>query len=109
MKEMGLVDMQWALVEALRLLEKHAEILVAHRDRYPHLLVDEFEDATYTQARLASLLGGNGLFVAGNPEQSINSFQGGSPAYLRKLAASPEVRVVRLATCYRSAPAIQRA
>ncbi|MHB8991846.1 MAG: ATP-dependent helicase [Chloroflexota bacterium] len=109
LKELGLIDLQWALVEAQRLLENHPEILCAHRDRYPHLLVDEFEDASFAQARLASMLGGNGLFVAGNPDQSINSFQGGSPAHLRKLAASPEVRVARLGTCHRSAPAIQRA
>lgn len=108
-KELGLVEQQWALVEALRLLENHPAILIGHRDRYPHLLVDEFEDASFTQARLARLLGGNGLFVAGNPDQAVNSFQGGSPSYLRKLAASPEVRVVRLAVCHSSAPAIERA
>jgi superfamily I DNA/RNA helicase/RecB family exonuclease len=109
LKEHGLADLQWALVEALRLLENHPEILVGHRDRYPHLLVDEFEDASFTQARLAQLLGGNGLFAAGNPEQAINSFQGGSPAHLRKLAASAEVRVFRLTTCHRSTAAIHRA
>ncbi len=109
LKEQGLVDLQWSLVEALNLLENHPEIRVAHRDRYPHLLVDEFEDASFTQARLARLLGGNGLSVAGNPEQAINSFQGGSPAYLRELATSSEVRVLRLTTCYRSAVGIQRA
>lgn len=104
-----LVDPQWALVEAMRLLENHPDLLAAHRDRHPHLLVDEFEEATYTQARLATLLGGNGLFVAGNPEQGINSFQGGSPAHLRRLAASPDVQVVHLAAGYRSAPPIRRA
>ena len=109
LKAESLVDPQWALVEALQILENHPDILIAHRDRYPHLLVDEFEEATYTQARLATLLGGNGLFVAGNPEQGINSFQGGSPAHLRELAASPEVRTVRLTSGYRSAPPIQRA
>lgn len=109
LKAQALVPMEWIPVEALRLLELQPEVAASFHDRYPHLIVDDLQDATYTQARLVASLHGDGLFAAGSPEQCINSFQGGSPTHLLRLVASPAFRVVHLSTCYRSSPAIERA
>ena len=109
MKRDAVVDMEQAVAEAVQLLDEHSELLPAYRQRYPHLLVDEFEEATFAQAWLARLVGGDGLFLAGNPDQSTNAFQGGSPSYLRELANEPAVTVLRLTGNHRCAPGIQEA
>ena len=106
LKRESLLDSEQAVAEALHILERNPHLLADIRARFEHAFIDEFEDATYAQARLARLIGDSGLFVAGNPRQAVNSYRGGSPAYLTELAHSPEVRAVHLTTCHRQ-PSIQ--
>ncbi|HZK67584.1 MAG TPA: ATP-dependent helicase, partial [Chloroflexota bacterium] len=109
LKDRCLLSAELAVREAMHLLEGNADLLSSYRARYPHLLVDQFEDATYALARLARLLGDNGLFVAGNPLQAVNSYRGGSPAHLQRLIESPEARILSLSSSYRPAVAALRA
>jgi superfamily I DNA/RNA helicase/RecB family exonuclease len=104
LKRECLLGSEQAVTEALRILEDNMDTLVAIQTRYQYVLADEFEDATYAQARLARLVGGYGLFIAGNPLQATSSYSGGSPAYLTELARSPEARVVHLTTSHRQPP-----
>jgi superfamily I DNA/RNA helicase len=79
----GRTDYGVLLTQAVTLLETEAgRNLVS---RYSHVLVDEYQDTSPAQARLADLLAepsGN-LTVAGDPYQSIYSFRG---AELRNVA-----------------------
>ena len=102
-----LLDDEEALLQALHLFRSASHVLKQYRTQHPHLLVDEFEQATYTQVQLVRLLASEGLFVVGNPEQATNSYRGGSPAYLRELERAEQTRLVRLETVYRGSPAIQ--
>jgi len=61
------------------------------RDKYTaatqHLLIDEYQDINPTQRRLISLLSEShpeGLFVVGDDDQSIYTFRGGTPKYIRE-------------------------
>jgi DNA helicase II / ATP-dependent DNA helicase PcrA len=61
------------------------------RDKYmatcQHLLIDEYQDINPPQKRFISLLSKshpNGLFVVGDDDQSIYTFRGGTPRYVRE-------------------------
>jgi len=61
------------------------------RDKYTsaarHLLIDEYQDINSGQRRLISLLSQahpEGLFVVGDDDQSIYSFRGGTPRFIRE-------------------------
>lgn len=103
LKERCLLDSDGAVVEARHLLEEHQDLLSTLQLRFRHVLVDQFEDATYVQTWLATALGGTRLFVAGNVSQGINSYRGGSPANLQVLIDSPWTHAIRLQGCYRPA------
>lgn len=105
-------DMQFL---TLRLLEKSPTALKRYRDRFRHIIVDEFQDTDYIQLRILLALAHDGnITVVGDDDQSIYRFRG---AYLtnvhefneffRSGANAPE-RVV-LDTNYRCTGNIQKA
>ncbi len=52
-----------------------------YRNRFCHLLVDEFQDTSPLQAKLIDLLRSkNNLFLVGDPQQSIYAFRHAEPA-----------------------------
>jgi len=73
--EKNLLTFQDLLVKAVELLERHPAIREREQARIQQLLVDEFQDTDRWQARLVELLAlsgrGSGLFVVGDPKQSI--------------------------------------
>lgn len=81
--ELGRTDYGTLLVHAVGLLEKAAGQELVSRFRY--VLVDEYQDTSQAQARLADLIAADSgnLTVAGDPYQSIYSFRG---AELRNIA-----------------------
>jgi DNA helicase-2/ATP-dependent DNA helicase PcrA len=97
------------------------ELLMQHRDlrerlhrRWPHLLVDEFQDTSKTQMDLVNLLTSSSLFVVGDADQSIYSWRGahaGSMDDFRSnyLSKGINVDTVYLKENYRSTSNIVRA
>ncbi|WP_122791137.1 UvrD-helicase domain-containing protein [Intestinibacillus sp. Marseille-P6563] len=75
-----------------------------------HVLVDEFQDVSDTQYRLARAWSRAGtLFVIGDPDQAIYGFRGASAGCFARLAEDePELYTVRLTQNYRAAPEIVR-
>ena len=74
-----------------------------------HLLVDEFQDVSDLQYRLirAWSTGGKGLFLIGDPDQSIYGFRGSSARCFERLfAEEPSIRTIHLEKNYRSTPSI---
>ena len=64
---------------ALGLLRDHPAILESVRQRYRHILVDEFQDTNHAQFELVKLLAGSptaNLTVVGDDDQSIYRFRG---------------------------------
>ncbi|MFH1568937.1 MAG: ATP-dependent helicase, partial [Gemmatimonadota bacterium] len=96
------------LLSFLRLMERSPEVLAAVRTRIEHLLVDEFQDVNLVQYRLVKLMAsGSGLFVIGDPDQSIYGFRGASPEYFGQLEQDyPTTRTLHLGSNYRSHPVV---
>jgi DNA helicase II / ATP-dependent DNA helicase PcrA len=79
------------------------------RDAYRFFVVDEFQDVNPLQKLLLDAWLGDRseVCVVGDPRQTIYSFTGATPAYLRSFSIDhPEATVVRLARDYRSTPQV---
>ena len=74
-----------------------------------YVMVDEYQDVSNDQAALANILSelnGN-LFVVGDPDQTIYTWRGSSPAIMLRFPKSHKnCRTIKLMQNYRSLPAI---
>ena len=81
------LDYDEQILLAVELLENHTEIRKEYQQYTKHLLVDEYQDINSAQFKLIKLLCSgqeDGLFVVGDDDQSIYSWRGGSPKYIRE-------------------------
>ena len=79
------------------------------RDAYRYFVVDEFQDVNPLQKLLLDAWLGDRaeLCVVGDPRQTIFSFTGATPAYLRSFSIDyPQSTMVRLVRDYRSTPQV---
>ncbi|MDQ3103165.1 MAG: UvrD-helicase domain-containing protein, partial [Actinomycetota bacterium] len=109
------VDFDHLQLLALRLLKERRSIAEAQRERFDHLLVDEFQDTSPIQVELVRAIAGPGtrLFAVGDEHQSIYAFRGADLACFRRererirarAESSPEQAVVLpLSGSFRSDP-----
>lgn len=75
-KEKDLIDYEDMVVMAVRYLQQNTELLERYRERFRHVLIDEFQDNNYAQFVLADLLADRNIMVVGDEDQSIMGFQG---------------------------------
>jgi len=71
---------------ACKFLKEDEKILKKYSQNSKHLLVDEYQDINQGQYELIELLSKenrSGLFVVGDDDQSIYSFRGGTPTFIR--------------------------
>lgn len=81
------IDYDDQILLAVELLAQDAGIRAPYSAAATHLLVDEYQDINPAQRRLIALLSHehpDGLFVVGDDDQSIYSFRGGTPRYIRE-------------------------
>ena len=103
------LDFDDLLVLWLRLLEESPGTLELLRDRFRHLLVDEYQDTNPLQSRILDRLAEDhrNLFVVGDDSQSIYSFRGAEiDNILTFQDRYPGARLFRLEKNYRSTPNI---
>ena len=74
-----LLDFDDMIHETSRLLARKPELLQRYRERFTHILVDEFQDTNYAQLNLIKQLTTGDVCVVGDDDQSIYRFRG---AYL---------------------------
>ena len=101
----GRIDFDDLLVGTVDLLESDADAAATVRARKRWFSVDEYQDTSPLQQRLLELWLGESLDlgVVGDEDQTIYSFTGASPEYLRTFAERwPGARVVALTRNYRS-------
>jgi DNA helicase-2/ATP-dependent DNA helicase PcrA len=101
----GQLDFEDLLLLMAGAIENDRGIAGEIRSQYRHFTVDEYQDVNPLQQRLldAWLGDGDDLCVVGDPNQTIYSFTGASPAYLRDFGVRfPSATVVRLVRDYRS-------
>lgn len=104
----GLLDFDAMTHDALQILRDSSparDLLVA---RFPHLVVDEYQDLGPVLHALVTLLLEAGMTVTavGDPDQTMFEFQGADPRYLHELAQRDDVTPIRLTLNYRSGSAL---
>ena len=108
----GVVDFAELLLRCFELLSRN-EILRRHyRERFRHILVDEFQDTNRLQYQWLRLLAGGGatsaagsnaIFAVGDDDQSIYAFRGASAANMQELQKDFAIEtVIKLEQNYRS-------
>jgi DNA helicase-2/ATP-dependent DNA helicase PcrA len=93
----------------VQVLEEHPERLAYYRDRFRHILVDEYQDTNRAQYRFVVLLAGErgNAMVVGDDDQSIYGWRGADIRNILDFEKDfPAARVVRLEENYRSTPSI---
>ena len=98
-------DFDDLIVEPVRQLRRHEEVLEKWRDRWRHVLVDEYQDTNRPQYLLTRLLAAEhrNLCVVGDDDQSIYRFRGADIRNILDFEKDyPEAVVVRLEQNYRS-------
>lgn len=108
----GLVDFAELLLRSHELWLQRPEILNHYRERFRHLLVDEFQDTNTIQyAWLRMLAGDTGkVFVVGDDDQSIYGWRGARVENVQRFTRDfPGVTTLRLEQNYRSTANILQA
>ncbi len=101
----GQFDFEDLLLLTAAAIEADRSIAAEVRERYRHFTVDEYQDVNPLQQRLLDAWLGerDDLCVVGDPNQTIYSFTGASPRYLREFGQRyPGAALVRLVRDYRS-------
>ncbi len=101
----GLVDFAEILLRAHELLRDTPALLAHYRQRFGHLLVDEFQDTNSVQYGFVRLLAGDTgqVFVVGDDDQSIYGWRGAKVENMQRfLRDFPGAHTIRLEQNYRS-------
>ncbi len=72
------IDFGDQVAKAFELVSTHADLTEALRTRYPHVLLDEYQDTNIAQRRLIQLLcpPGSSIMAVGDARQAIYAFRG---------------------------------
>ena len=101
----GVVDFAELLLRSYELLSRNEILREHYRNRFRHILVDEFQDTNRLQYRWLQLLAGSGnsIFAVGDDDQSIYAFRGANTANMQHLQRDFHIqRVIKLEQNYRS-------
>lgn len=101
----GVIDFTELLLRTLETLRENQELLAHYRQRFRHLLVDEFQDTNDIQySLLRQLAGPNGyVFAVGDDDQSIYGWRGARIEHIQNFNRDfPQTQLVRLEQNYRS-------
>lgn len=104
-----LIDYDDMLVEALRILENDDAIRSQYQQRFEFLLMDEAQDTSYVQHRIAEILVENHqhIYMVADDDQTIYSFRGSSVDNLLNFSERfPNAEILRMEQNYRSTKTI---
>ena len=102
------LDFNDLILYTVILFKKFPDILKMWQNKLQYIMVDEFQDASYRQYELVSMLSkvhGN-LFVVGDPDQTIYSWRGAKPEILVNFDETENADTIILNQNYRSTPEI---
>ncbi len=109
----GAVDFDDLISYTVELLRAHEAIAAEYRNRFRHVLVDEYQDTNHAQYTLVrELVGANSgapaeLVVVGDADQSIYAFRGATIRNIDQFERDfPNARVIMLEQNYRSTQTI---
>jgi DNA helicase-2/ATP-dependent DNA helicase PcrA len=99
------MDFDDLLMNTVLLFDDRADILARYRQRYEHILVDEFQDTNMAQYELLQRLSGDrgNLFVVGDADQSIYKWRGADFRNIHRFRQQfPNAQMILLEQNYRS-------
>lgn len=103
LREKNLLDFDDIFLFVRRLFDERPAVRTHYRDRFRHVLVDEFQDTSPQQYEFMRHVAGANLCVIGDPDQSIYGFLGeGFRPFSRFMADYPGHGVLTLSENYRS-------
>ena len=105
----GAMDFDDLLLNTVRLLREHPDVLEHYRERFEHILVDEYQDTNQAQNEIVLLLAGghHNVTVVGDTDQSVYRFRGADFRNIVQFEdAFPDVTTVVLDQNYRSTQTI---
>uniref|UniRef100_UPI003B3BE664 UvrD-helicase domain-containing protein n=1 Tax=Pseudactinotalea sp. TaxID=1926260 RepID=UPI003B3BE664 len=101
----GEIDFEAMVIRAVHLVREHAHVRDLLRARFPHVVVDEYQDLGGVLHELVLALrdlAGITVFAVGDTDQSVYGFTGADAKYLTQLADREDFRDVELEVNYRS-------
>jgi DNA helicase II / ATP-dependent DNA helicase PcrA len=107
--ERGAIDFEDVLLILVGMLGESDEVRDLVRAQYRHFTIDEYQDVSPLQQHLLDMWLGDrtDICVVGDPNQTIYSFAGATPSYLRAFPVKyPQTTTVRLLRDYRSTPQV---
>ena len=109
LRRSGGLDFDDLIMKLVELFQSDEEALTKWRDRFRHVLVDEYQDTNRAQYVLVNLLAQEhrNVVVVGDDDQSIYRFRGADVRNILDFRKDyPDAHVVRLEQNYRSSQAI---
>ncbi len=111
-RTLNVVDFAELLLRTYELFQKNSALLEHYRERFQHILVDEFQDTNALQYNMLQLLAGprGRLFLVGDDDQSIYGWRGARVENLQRFRQDyPRAELIRLEQNYRSTATILQA
>ncbi|MDD2979069.1 MAG: ATP-dependent helicase [Hespellia sp.] len=99
------IDFDDMLVLCHQLFVSRPDILKKWQERFPYIMVDEFQDINQVQYNVIKMLARpqNNLFVVGDDDQSIYAFRGAKPEIMMQFKQDfPDAKEILLNINYRS-------
>ncbi|HEX7708509.1 MAG TPA: UvrD-helicase domain-containing protein [Thermoanaerobaculia bacterium] len=105
LREFDAMDFDDMIGNYVQLLEKNDDIRAELHERFPHLLIDEYQDTNRAQYVLVKLLAGKegNIVAVGDEDQSIYRFRGADINNILNFERDfPGARIIKLEENYRS-------
>ncbi|MGI6083532.1 MAG: ATP-dependent helicase [Limnochordia bacterium] len=112
LREIDAVDFDDLLYLTVRLFQEHPAVLEEYRQRFSHIMVDEYQDTNHAQYILIGMLAKKhrNLCVVGDDGQSIYGFRLADITNILNFQRDyPEAKVIKLEQNYRSTQTILKA
>lgn len=109
LKEKNMVDFDDLILLTIKLFLKRPDILEKYQNRFPYIMVDEYQDTNRAQYVLIKLLAEKykNLAVVGDDFQSIYAFRGSDIRNILNFDIDyPEAKIIKLEQNYRSTKVI---
>ena len=103
------MDFDDLLLNAVRLFDEHPDILELYRNRFTHILIDEYQDTNAVQNAFAVQLAGGhrNIVVVGDSDQSVYRFRGADISNILDFEqAFPDATAITLDQNFRSTQTI---